>query len=709
MINCWIPWRYYISQCFQNHIFPFWNPYQQLGYPIHADLQGPTWYIESILLSMTTGQTNYTVHFLFIFYVFMAGTGMYFLSLCFHSKRNVALLVGISYMLSGFFAAHVQHFYAVIGAAWLPFIILNYYKMYTEKSYLRALYVSVFMFFNLTGGNHTFSIILIYLFITLFLYFTYTSFKENNKKDILTFVKLNALFAFATLLMAAVVLAAFYQTAPYVSRLNGLSYDYVSECPLSPQSLLSFLVPLSTVNSGAFFNTDPSMSNVYIGIVMLVFIILSFINKKSGIEKVLLGFALVCLIMSFGAYTPLHKVLSMHLPFLNLFRFPSYYSLFSILIFLLLGGKQLACLLDESVINWKKIKIISISLFSLVMLLVVAAWIKNNGEAFFFLNHFPTVFDFVQAASLKQSIILQGFVQLVFLGVLMVVLFTSLKKHWLKITTALIFLDLFIALQVNIGYLGFSPTSPKELHDYITSLPQNFPIPGNNAIADNTNEIGQKHGLYKNTSIFHKRISFDVFNSYTFKNYYDVEEKYPLLKKAMLANPLFYFSDKIYPESATNKLDSASVTHKTVMVSEQDYKTITGEVILNNTDTLQETIAITFFSPNEITVKASATIPQLLTLLQCSYTGWEALIDNQVVPVYLSNHLTMSVVFPKGEHAVTFRYTNPAIIKAGIVSYSSFLVLLLILSVVWIKKYKNYLAPALIWLVIVGSVLWYFH
>ena len=129
MINCWLPWRYYISQCLQNHIFPFWNPYQQLGYPIHADLQGPTWYLESLLLSITTGQTNYTLQFLFIGYVFIAGVGMYFLSLCFQPNRNAAFLVGASYMLGGFFVAHVQHFYAIIGAAWLPFILLNYYKM----------------------------------------------------------------------------------------------------------------------------------------------------------------------------------------------------------------------------------------------------------------------------------------------------------------------------------------------------------------------------------------------------------------------------------------------------------------------------------------------------------------------------------------------------------------------------------------------------
>src|ERR1043165_4677978 len=84
MINCWIPWRFYISESLQNHVFPFWDPYQQLGYPIHADLQGPTWYLESLLLGSTIGMSNYVVQLLFVFYTFLAGVGMYFLSLCFH-------------------------------------------------------------------------------------------------------------------------------------------------------------------------------------------------------------------------------------------------------------------------------------------------------------------------------------------------------------------------------------------------------------------------------------------------------------------------------------------------------------------------------------------------------------------------------------------------------------------------------------------------
>lgn len=708
MINCWIPWRYYISECFQNHIFPFWNPYQQLGYPIHADLQGPTWYLESILLSITTGQTNYTLHFLFVFYVFMAAMGMYFLSLCFHNNKKVAFLIGACYMLSGFFVGHVQHFYAIIGAAWLPYIILNYYKMYIERSYIRALYASVFMFFNLTGGNHTFTIILIYLFITIFGYFIISAIKEKSKKDVIQFMKLNFLFGLVTLIFASVVLVAFYQTAPYIARLSGMIYKHASVCPLSPQSLLSLLLPFSTVNSVDFFNTDQSMCNVYVGIIMFVFIVSAFINKKLAYEKVLFVFAIICLLASFGSYTPVHKFLFDYFPLINRFRFPSYFSLFSILIFLVLGGKQLAFVVSETEINFKKLlriaKIIALAIFTLVII----SFVKNHNQPFFFFNKFNAVFDFLRPASLYQNIILQGSIQLLLLGLFIVTITTSLKKNWIIITTFLIVSDLFIALQLNIGYVGFSPASPKELHDYIVTLPKDFPIPSNNKIIENTEESGQKHGLYRNTSIFHKRISADVFNSYAFKNYVKLVDSFPYLFNSMQNNTLLYFSDDIYRNSEIERLDSSSTTNKALVLSDDDFKIIAPLIEKSYSDSIAENITITSYNPNEIKIKASASQNQLLTLLQSYYDGWEVYIDNQPRKIVISNYLTMSVLFPKGEHEVRFLYKNSAIIKAAIISYASFFSVLILLSYIWIKKNKNYWAPTVIWVVLIGSTLYYF-
>ena len=68
----------------------------------------------------------------------------------------------------------------------------------------------------------------------------------------------------------------------------------------------------------------------------------------------------------------------------------------------------------------------------------------------------------------------------------------------------------------------------------------------------------------------------------------------------------------------------------------------------------------------------------------------------------------MSVLFPKGEHEVRFLYKNPAIIKAAIISYASFFAVLILLTYIWIKKNKNYWAPAVIWIVLIGSTMYYF-
>ncbi|MGB3946800.1 MAG: YfhO family protein [Bacteroidia bacterium] len=687
MINCWIPWRYYISQCFQNHEFPFWNPYQHLGYPIHADLQGPTWYLESILLSITTGQTNYTLHFLFIFYVFLAGTGMYFLSLAFQTNKTVAFITGVSYMLGGFFVAHVQHFYAIIGAAWLPFIILNYYKMLSEKSYKHAVYTAIFMFFNLTGGNHTFSIILIYLFATLLIFFIYQAIKEKNQKEIIAYIKLNALFGGLCILLASVVLVAFYQTAPYIERLSGMSYKAASNCPLSPQSLISFLLPFSTVNSVYFFNTDQSMCNVYVGGIAFLFFIAAIVNKKTAFEKTLLVFALICLLASFGAYTPVHKFLFNYFPLINRFRFPSYFSLFTIIILLLLGSKQMSLFIAETnESNLKKIKTIAIVTLAFLLFLFVFSFIKNNGSSFFFTKHFNTIFEFMQAANLHQNIILQSGIQLLLIGVFIAIISTSLKKYWLKVFCLLAVTDMFIATQLNVAYVGFSQTSPKELHDYLATLPQNFPTPPQqNKIIENTEQLGQKHGLYLNTSGFHKRISASGFNSYIFKNYETLTDSLPYLFEKMQNNKLLYFSKNILPKQKTAQIDTSLINNTSILLNRSDFNELKTRINYNATNQ-SDSITIVKFAPNSIKAKVTSSSAQLLTLLQSNYVGWTAQIDNKETKIYESNYLTMSVLVPEGEHEITFEYKNKPILIAGAISYSSFFILLIVICYLWIKS-----------------------
>ena len=167
MLDCWLPWRTFIADCLQNGEWPVWNPYQQMGYPVHADLQGPAWYPEALLLGGTIGQSIYVLQSLVIVYLLVAGMGMYRLAKQFCGSHSAALAVGVAYMLSGFFTAHVMHQYSFISGAWWPWMFAAFMRLLDKPSWRPALKAAVFQFLLLTGGNHTFTIIGSYLMLAL--------------------------------------------------------------------------------------------------------------------------------------------------------------------------------------------------------------------------------------------------------------------------------------------------------------------------------------------------------------------------------------------------------------------------------------------------------------------------------------------------------------------------------------------------------------
>jgi uncharacterized membrane protein YfhO len=142
------------------------------------------------------------------------------------------------------------------------------------------------------------------------------------------------------------------------------------------------------------------------------------------------------------------------------------------------------------------------------------------------------------------------------------------------------------------------------------------------------------------------------------------------------------------------------------VLSDEDHKRIHPEI--SPLEGSVSVVNIKEFDPNKIVLTASSSTPQLLTLLQNQYTGWKVFIDGEEKEILLSNYMTMSVVFPVGDHRVEFVYKNIPVVIGGIISYSCFAVLMIVLSIIWIREKKRYLLVGLIWLVLLGSTLNYF-
>src|SRR5579864_4629550 len=107
---------------------PLWDPYTYCGRPLQANIQVGVFYPPMALvawLGSVLGHEHlrYLLELNVIFHVLLAGVFSYWLGLALGLSRPGALLLGTTYQLGGFFAAHAEHLTAVQVAAWIPFAL----------------------------------------------------------------------------------------------------------------------------------------------------------------------------------------------------------------------------------------------------------------------------------------------------------------------------------------------------------------------------------------------------------------------------------------------------------------------------------------------------------------------------------------------------------------------------------------------------------
>ena len=362
MIDCHLPWRYFVSETIQNGEFPLWNPYQQLGYPIHADLR-TVWNPVVLLVGLFGIYTNYTLHFFLILYLFLAGSGMYRLMMHFNSNKEIALIVGIAYMLSGFFISHAQEISAFAGAAFIPFIILYYLKFFNRFKYIEIIKVSVLLFLMISTAYPAFTIILAYLLITIFLFYFIAIIVRKKYKLLKRTIIAHSILLVIMGLLSSVFIVTFLQVSPYVSRIGGLTAEKAMIGAFTPQSIISFLLPFASVKNADLFKTDITMANAYFGVIIFILFVSSLFKRKTLFEYLLLGFGIITLFASFGDYTPVREFLYNYLPLLDKFRFPSFFTLFTIIFFLILTGNFLTKTYKNEKCNYKPTLYIAFSVF----------------------------------------------------------------------------------------------------------------------------------------------------------------------------------------------------------------------------------------------------------------------------------------------------------------------------------------------------------
>ena len=101
-------------------------------------------------------------------------------------------------------------------------------------------------------------------------------------------------------------------------------------------------------------------------------------------------------------------------------------------------------------------------------------------------------------------------------------------------------------------------------------------------------------------------------------------------------------------------------------------------------------VKINSFSPNRISLQAETKGGALLVLSEIFYKpGWKCKIDDQLVPIYQTNHILRSVYIPDGSHKVEYYYDSSDWKMAKVVSRFTFFCSIFLLSLMLYRERKH--------------------
>lgn len=647
-LNCWLPWRWFISSCLNEGRFPLWNAHQQFGYPMHADLQGPAWYVEAIALGGTIGQGIHVLQGLCLLYVMIGGWGMSRLSRTIQDDSRVALIIGVAYALGGFFTGHQQHFYAIISAAWLPWLLDAFVHLLREPGWRPAARVALFQGLLLTGGNHTFTIISAYLLLALLLVHAWSEWRSALMARASAFIRWGGIAVLLSACIAAGPLHSWWETSGLLSRGGTMAYDAASVGAFTEPSLISLFFPYATGSDMDRLGTDPPMANAYMGALILAFALTALLRKRSRIGNALLVFGTISAFAAFGDGTPVHHWLWRWLPGMDLFRFPSYFRWFTWLAVLVLAGGTLRAWFSGEMERGRAVA--AVALMAVTASFVVLLAPGGTAEA----GSGISFFERMRSVDLGARVMLAACVSV---AVLIIAAILAWKDR-LDFGAVLLCVVLEMGWNSSLALwnTGVSDIEPAWISRRLDALSTGPIIPERTPTSRFDDNGERLHYLAHNTQDFIGGFSRNGVNSFWLRSAMELEVSHPSLWNAMAHQPVAYLADSLisWEQYERDAVDAARDSGLVVLMPEAP------RIIAQPRNPSDEAV-VTGFSGDAFTIACRNAAPALLVLQQSSYPGWEAAIDGSPALILQVNIAAMAVQVPAGQHEVVFRYSKPIV------------------------------------------------
>lgn len=727
----------FMSESLRNGQMPYWNPYLNSGMPQMSSMNHLVFFPTAmifLLLGMSPGN-------IFLYECFTAlllgGIFMYFFIRSLKISKLTASIAGVFFIACGSFFTYINpgHDNMMLAVAMLPGIYYFITRGVNEDKITH--YILAGFLIGIQSMLCLYQMVF-YTVICITVYFACLYFLNKKSLKHLLYFFVSGVTTFLT---SAILLFPAYYFIKHTFR-AGVSYDFFTSWSLHPLETIVYIYPkfFGFLESTYWGKSQFWLHNDYLGIIPWIFVFAAiFFVFKDKYVKIFLFMAIGIMIMAFGGYTPIYKLL-FKIPIVNGFRNSSRwlgFFAFSIVTLAAFGfehiknyfaTKKETLDISKMKVFLKTLLVIDIIFACIYFLFSVSrsSMVNNLKGIEQFNKRFPAQsLDYV-ANILYQMIRDDMFLFVLYFSIGMAFVYLVVKG---KMGKGLFFSGCLLMALLDNGVRFMAPRTfnvagAEYSVQCVKAGPANQEDPRR---TDIRNFLSRDSSIYrvmpvgdlfnKNWFISDKIQSCGGYHSAPLENYTTIQNKgflndfrflsllnvkyvlsetqinHPYLKLVNDGRVKIYQNIAVFPRvSLYSRVTVIEKEKMFIKMQEQSFDAQTSILvnesipeILDNIKYNGQEAVISKYESNKIEIETDSPGNSVLFLSEVYYPEWKAYIDGKETKIYQAFGLFRSIYLPKGKHKVEFKW-DPKIFYLGAVASLSVLLLVIIMGIFIIKQ-----------------------
>lgn len=689
LVTMFLNWLRFAKSSLKQGELPLWNPYLFSGLPFIANPQ-PAMFYPPTWLALLMPATK-ALGVIIVLHIWLAGAGMY---IWLHSEGASvigALFGGVVFTFSGYFFVRVYagHLGVITTGAWLPLLLWIYRHIAKQRSWKLAVLGGLPLGLSILAG-HTASFIYVMLGLTAYAVFrTWQIWQEEQSTQAAEHsLLLLGVMGLIGIALAAVQILPMTELVAHSARQAGAGYDFATRFSWPPGYLLTLLVPNffgEPARTGYWGDGIYDEFIFYIGILPLLLTLLG-LKLRHHLKPFLIALGLGALLLAFGKFGILHRLLYRFLPIFRVMRAPARAGFLFTVAAAALSSLTITSLQEDTTEQRRQLlaplkRPILLTVIGMATALIIAgfvgfAWGRDTNEAAGRLWHLANQASLFLIFFSFAIALLKGWQRprphglgLLALGLVILDLWTfggklvepvdiQVNNYWQTVAQAVNATESYRVLPWGLGHIeqnggmslelrslfGYDPLILQRYETFVSSHPD--PLAQTYDLL-NAGYLIAKSPLELSDDPNAPQLLLEQSGVYVYK-------RPTAMPKAWIVPGVEVRSE----ETMLARMQEQGFAPQEVALVEKDPR------CENITASEESEVKITRYDNNQIEAHTRGR-GGLLVFSEVDYPGWQATVDGDPYPIIRADYLLRAVCVPAGDHQVVLTY-DPPLLKVGL-------------------------------------------